>query len=124
MNEESRQRLARADTLLRLANTLASEFPSDSISRSFYAMFHAATAVLQERDIRRKSHKSLIAAFGEFIVKPGELNEKYHAFLRRAFERRNESDYFVEPHDSEENAQHILKEAQEFVEACRRLIEQ
>jgi hypothetical protein len=96
--------------------------PADSVSRAYYAMFHAATAVLLERGIERSSHGALISAFSEYIVKPGLLDKRYHASLRRAFDERSDSDYFASPRGTPDDAKEMILEAEEFVAACGRLL--
>lgn len=65
MKPEAQKHLARADQLLAAAESLIQQgFPPDAVSRSYYAMFHAATAVLLELGIQRSSHHATWAAFG------------------------------------------------------------
>lgn len=92
---------------------------ADSVSRAYYAMFHAATAALLELGIERSSHKGVIAAFGESLVKVGRMDARHHAALRRAFEARVESDYLPKPAESVDKAGATLDEARELVAACR-----
>ncbi|MFC1783855.1 HEPN domain-containing protein, partial [Planctomycetota bacterium] len=66
---------------------------SASVGRSYYAMFHAAKAILLDKGIERNSHQGIISAFGEFLSKPGLVESKYHQYLREAFDLRQESDY-------------------------------
>jgi uncharacterized protein (UPF0332 family) len=99
------------------------ELPSDSISRSYYAMFHAAKAVLTEMDIARASHRGVIAAFGQFVVKPGHMHPRFHASLRQAFNARAESDYLARPEDSMGDARAFLERAREFVTAVQSHLE-
>jgi len=42
-----------------------------AVSRAYYAMFYATTALLGSRGLWRSKHQGLIAAFGEQFVKPG-----------------------------------------------------
>ena len=124
MKAEIEAHLARADELLLVARELVQrDHPADAVSRSYYAMFHAATAVLLKSGVERSSHKGVISAFGEFIVKPGHLLPAFHASLRRAFEARIESDYLPTPSDSVEMAEALLREAEAFVAACRSFLE-
>jgi len=124
MTPQAREHLARADRLLGAARLLVERaYPADSVSRSYYAMFHAATAVLLERGIERSSHKGVISAFGEFLVKPGHLSTQLHASFRKAFDARQEDDYLASPSETPDKAALLLKEAQEFVAACQRLLE-
>ena len=74
MKDESRGHLQRAERFLEEARYLdAGKYWDAVINRAYYSMFHAATAVLLESGIERASHKALIAAFGEEIVKKGAL---------------------------------------------------
>ena len=124
MKEEVGAHLARAQELLRAsADLLGHGFKADSISRSYYAMFHAATAVLLLMGVERTSHKAIIAAFGEFVVKKGFLETRYHGYLRNAFEARSESDYLPSPGEIAEDADVILEQAREFVGKCGEFIE-
>ncbi len=120
MNPQAGEHLARADKLLGAARLLVERaYPADSVSRSYYAMFHAATAVLLGHGIERSSHKGVISAFGEFIVKPGHLPASLHASFRKAFDARQEDDYLASPSETAEKAELLLQEASEFVVACR-----
>ena len=64
-----------------------------AVTRAYYAMFHAATAVLLARGIKRSSHRGMLSAFGEHVVKPGAIDRTFFQHLRDAFERRQQSDY-------------------------------
>jgi len=57
--------LAAAQDNLRLGHLRA------AVSRAYYAMFYAVTAVLGSRGLWRSKHQGIIAAFGEHLVKPG-----------------------------------------------------
>ncbi len=89
----------------------------DAINRMYYAMFLAATAILLYYNIQRSSRYGLIAAFGEFIAKPGYLDKKYHRYLMDALNVRSESDYFPLPEVSEQEAKVNFEHAREFVDA-------
>ena len=81
MNEEVRLHLERADDCIKDAELLLSAHrPSAAAGRAYYAMFHAATAALLKRDIRRHSHKGIISAFGRFFVKSGEVEIRFLLF--------------------------------------------
>ncbi|MBF0292041.1 MAG: HEPN domain-containing protein [Nitrospinae bacterium] len=123
MKPESASHLARAGELLTVAaENLDNNHPADSASRSYYAMFHAATAVLLEEGIERSSHKGVISAFGEIIVKGGRLEKRFHEYLREAFDSRILSDYFPTPSVSDIYASEMLANAEDFVRACRGIL--
>jgi uncharacterized protein (UPF0332 family) len=91
------------------------------VARAYYAMFHAATAVLLGEDIKRSSHRGIISAFGEFLVKPGRIDEKFHQYFREAFDLRQQSDYEPIADITFDQTQQTIQRAREFVEACKNL---
>ena len=90
-------------------------------ARAYYAMLHAASAVLLEKGIERHSHQGVISAFGQYLVKPGLISAEFHRYFRESFDIRQESDYEPVASVSKEQAQKIISRAEEFVEACRKL---
>lgn len=46
-------------------------------SRAYYVMFYAASAVLLERNIRRKRHSGIISAFGREFARTGLLPKEF-----------------------------------------------
>jgi uncharacterized protein (UPF0332 family) len=86
-----------------------------AVSRAYYAMFYAATAVLGSRGQWRSKHQGLIAAFGEFLVKPGLVESRYGRILHDAFEARLDSDYAPHPDLNEASARQLITNADDFV---------
>ncbi|VAX21919.1 hypothetical protein MNBD_NITROSPINAE03-47 [hydrothermal vent metagenome] len=123
MKQEIEQHLKRSEELIIVAEeNLKNNHPADSINRSYYSMFHSATAVLLNLGIERSSHKGLIAAFGEHVVKKEIMEKKYHAHLRNAFEARIESDYMPFPDESNSSAQTTLQQARDFFVSCSKYL--
>ena len=124
MKREAAEHLQRAAELLQVSrHDLDAEFSADSVSRSYYAIFHAATGLLLEHGIERKSHKALLSAFSEFVVKKGLLDIRYHNYFHKAFEARHDCDYLSIPKETREGAAVMLQRATEFVAACRTFLE-
>jgi hypothetical protein len=65
----------------------------DAVSRAYYAMFHAARAILFSKGVKAKTHRGTISLFGEHIVKKGYLSEEYADTLRKTFDLRQKSNY-------------------------------
>jgi hypothetical protein len=84
-------------------------------------MFHAATAALLAKGIERTSHHAIISAFGEFVVKPGLLESKFHRYIIEAFTLRNDCDYLAPFEVEESQAAATLQRAKEFIQACKKL---
>jgi len=122
MTEEAEQHFRKAvdcveDSQILLDNDRA----ATAAARAYYAMFHAATAVLNVRGIKRKSHRGILSAFGEYIVKPGLIEQHFHQFLLEAFDTRQQADYEPIANVDKQQAQEILDNAIDFVDACRKL---
>lgn len=86
-----------------------------SVSRSYYAMFFMAEAVLLKSGLRSSSHKGVISLFGEHFVKTGILGEELGRSLRRAFDLRQKGDYSVEFPITENAAEICLQKAKAFI---------
>ena len=86
-----------------------------AVSRAYYAMFYAATSVLGSRGQWRSKHQGLIAAFGQFLVKPGLVEPRYGRFLHDAFEARLDSDYAPHPDLNEATARQVITNSEDFV---------
>jgi uncharacterized protein (UPF0332 family) len=115
VNEESRLHLERADDCIKDAELLLDGHRPSAVGRSYYAMFHAATAALSGKDIKRHSHQGLISAFGQFFVKQGQIEPKFHRYIAEAFDLRQESDYQPVSEVTEQQAGKVLERAKEFV---------
>ncbi len=116
--------LDRADQLLDVASVLLqSRYWSDSVSRSYYAVFHAAKAVLMETGIERNSHHAVWSAFGEHIAARGRMDRRLHRLALDLFEARVASDYLPIVGDTEQDASEHLTFAREFVAAACAFVE-
>lgn len=124
MKEDCEEHLVRAEELLKVAeNLLVSGFVADSIGRSYYAMHHAARAVLLDMGMDRKSHRAVWAAFGEHVTLKGLVTKGLHRYALDTFSARIRSDYSAHPVETTEDATKFLEYAREFVPACRELLE-
>ncbi|MEW6753686.1 MAG: HEPN domain-containing protein [Candidatus Latescibacterota bacterium] len=72
MTEEARGFLDKADRTLRAAETLLREGHLESAAgRCYYAMLHAAQALLRERGLRYRKHSGVHTAYGEHFGRQG-----------------------------------------------------
>ncbi|HWP62853.1 MAG TPA: HEPN domain-containing protein [Candidatus Binatia bacterium] len=60
--------------------------------RAYYAMFYVAEAILAAKGLRFAKHGGVHAAFGQHVVKAGEMDPRYHRWLLDAFDRRVSAD--------------------------------
>jgi len=93
-----------------------------AVSRAYYAIFMITTAVLITLGISRSKHSAVESAFGQYLVKPGILEPKYHAIYMKARDWREEADYSPTVTFSEQEAFAILAEAEEFVARLERYL--
>lgn len=86
-----------------------------SASRSYYAMFYAAEAVLLTKNLSFSKHKAVIAAFGKEFVKTDLLPQPLHQYLRNAFKLRQLGDYGFPGSVSEKKAQTLIEQTKDFI---------
>lgn len=129
MTRESSKRfveasLLRAEKALRSAKILEENGElEDAVSRAYYAMFHAARAILFSKGVKAKTHRGTISLFGEKIVKEGVLSREFADMLRKALDLRQKSDYELYAELDEELVEEVIKNAGKFVEKIKELLE-
>jgi uncharacterized protein (UPF0332 family) len=76
------QEFSRALKSLQAAKILiAEDLIEDAISRSYYAVMHAARAALLFHDVIAESHTALRRLFGLELIKPERLEKEWAAIL-------------------------------------------
>ena len=92
--KEIKSLMKRAEKYLRSAKMLLEEGDYESsVSRTYYAMFYSAQAILLTKNVSFSSHKGVISAFGEHFIKTDILPKEMGRELNRAFEKRQIGDY-------------------------------
>ena len=83
--DEAKRWLTRATSALNASEALVSrKLFDDAISRSYYAMFYAARALLiRDRVTVGSKHSAVIAAFGREYAKTGKIDPRYIRCLSR-----------------------------------------
>jgi uncharacterized protein (UPF0332 family) len=110
-------RLARSREELKYSRLLIREGAHRiAISRLYYAIFTLATAALLTKDILRRKHAGVLAAFNEFLVKPGLVEPEYGRIFHEAFKARQEADYSDSGEFTGEESQRMLNDAERFGE--------
>ena len=90
----AKYRLEKAKNDLRDAQkSFAEEMFETSANRAYYAIFHAARAVLILDGQDYKRHSGVISFFRKDYIKTGILDESLSEIIKNAFELRTESDY-------------------------------
>ena len=86
-----------------------------SASRTYYAMFYCAEALLLIKKLSFSKHSGVISAFGRYYVKTNIFPREMHSYLSNAFEDRQISDYEVIITISKEQANVHIRNAEEFL---------
>ena len=108
--ERANKYLSSAELLIKVE-----DFES-SVSRSYYAMFYSAEALLLTKDLSFSSHGGVISGFGEHFIKTDIFQKEMGRELNRAFEKRQLGDYEYTFVFSEEEAADILEKSRNFVD--------
>lgn len=87
----------------------------DSVSRSYYAVFHAAQALLLTDGEKATTHKGVVTLFGLLFVKTGKFGKNYGKYLANLKDDRESGDYEIFSYIDKETATTAAKEAKEFV---------
>lgn len=116
--------LEHAREMLEVAEyNMTSGFYGSAINRAYYAIFHAANALLATQGLSRSKHSGVIAMFREYFVKPGIIEAEYSDIYGRIMDNRQVSDYDVEIEIEAEVAEIDLGDARRFVERVEHFLE-
>jgi len=88
---------------------------SDAVSKAYYAMFYAASALLRTKKLDTSKHSGVISSFGLHFVKTGIIDKNLHKRFIKAFNDRDVTDYRIMTEVIEDVAVQKLKDAEEFV---------
>lgn len=91
-----------------------------AISRAYYAMFYMTEALLGMKEKEFSSHSALIAGFYKYYVESGLLQRKYHSYLDKAYDLREEADYAWTHLPSKDVSQHLIQNCEEFFRVTER----
>lgn len=110
----------RAVEALGAANMLLKDgYPTDSVSRSYYAVLHAGKAVLAVLGIEVKTHAALRSLFGAHLIRPGRFEKEWAEVLGLASDDRLAADYDVFSPIGNEKAAADLGRAEAFLRRVR-----
>lgn len=124
MKDHTQKLLEKASRAIHAAKTLLKQDDAEfAIGRAYYAMFYAAEALLNEKDLRFQRHGGVHGAFGKHFIKSGLLDPKYHRWLLAAFNMRVQADYGVEAVMTTKEASRTIEQAGEFLKEARRHLE-
>jgi uncharacterized protein (UPF0332 family) len=110
--EEVQAELLRAEKSLDAVRSLLKEnFLEDALSRAYYAILHAARAVLLAEGVSVSSHRAVRRLFGSHLIKPGKLAVRLAKILAEEQDDRFLADYDAWFHAGRERAEKRVKKA-------------
>jgi uncharacterized protein (UPF0332 family) len=120
----SERLMAKAQRALEAATRVAQAGDTETAAdRVYYSVYYAAWALLDSSGLPRpKTHRGLIAEFSRLFVKDGPLDTASGAVLSRLENLRLVADYTLESVPATD-VQRALKEATQFIETARGLLE-
>ena len=98
-------------------------FFGDASSRSYYAAFHAISAVLAEKGMTFSSHAMTLGSFNREFVKSGIFPSDTFRKLQRLYEDRQTGDYDFSRNINQETAQIDITDAEWLVNRCLEYLE-
>ena len=98
---------------------VSSGYNNDAISRSYYAMLHAAKAGLATKDIETDTHRGVAAMFGKHLVKTGDVGAEQGRNLRRADAARQDADYQARLEFTSDQSYRECERAHDFLTTVR-----
>ena len=91
---------------------------NDSVSRSYYAVYHAISAVLLSKGLHFSSHAQTIGAFNREFIKTKQFPASFTKTIMKLFKERQTGDYDFESYIDVDVAREDLKEAAKIMDAC------
>jgi len=128
MTEENRRaaiasELVRADESQRAAEVLIrADLLHDAESRLYYAIYHAAVALLLTEDLQPRSHAGVASLFGLHFVKTARVSADDGRLLARMQKYRAEADYGRDFVLTAEALEEDLAACRGFIDRVRRVI--
>ncbi len=123
MTPEQEGLLLKAERSIRAARQLLEAGDTDfSASRSYYAMFYLAEALLLQDGLQFASHGATLAALGRNFAATGRVPRRVHQYLHRGYETRQVGDYHIANEIAAEVAQTQISRAEEFLVIARNVL--
>lgn len=124
MNEVAAAHIEKAREKLRVARLLLrEEAAADSISRSYYAIFHAAHAALGQLGESPRTHRGTHDRFWTRFVKTGSIPRAVFQVYSNAQDLRQQADYEAFTRFNTTAASDLLEDAESFVDEVETLLE-
>lgn len=91
----------------------------DAISRTYYAVVHAAKAALYVHDVNARSHTALRRLFGLHLIRTRQIEKEWALLLSEGLDERPAADYDAETTFSEHDARRQCRDVRKSVRRIR-----
>lgn len=115
------------ETLAEAEKMMSANFSTRAIAnRAYYSMFYALLALFLKAgvEIKTSKHYRLISLFDQEFVKQAKFEKRFSTLLHDNFDLRQEGDYKDLIQIPRDKAEQAVKNAQEFLSAIKRFINQ
>lgn len=96
--------------------------PVGTVSRAYYAAFHAAQALLFTLGLQPKTHQGVRSLLGLHLVRTGKLPAEQARALAYAATDREDADYDTGAFFRREDADRALQRSKEFLAVAKRIL--
>lgn len=121
MKPEHEELMQRAENRLSAARLLADNGNNlDAANRVYYAVFHAAKALLHKKDSNPKTHEGTASELGKLYR--DELGKDMTRFFSQAQSKREAADYGETSKISGEEIRKDINQAENFISKARKVL--
>ena len=116
--------MQKAEKKLKVAKKLLKSHDyEDCVSRAYYAVYHAAQALLLTEGEKAETHKGVVTLFGLLFVKTGKFNKNIGRYIANLKDDRESGDYEIFCYVDSKSAETAVSEAREFLKAAREYLQ-
>jgi uncharacterized protein (UPF0332 family) len=121
--EQAKRELARAAKSLQAAKMLLeNQLYEDCVSRSYYAVLHAAKAALIKTGVESESHQGVKRMFSLHLVKTEQIEKHFAEILAAQQEDREIGDYNIYLNIERDRASKRVFDAEKFIKRIEKFL--
>jgi len=123
--EQAKKELARANKSLQAARMLLdNQLYEDCVSRSYYAVLHAAKSALIKIGVEAKSHQAVRRMFGLHFIKTEQIEKHFAEILTAQQEDREIGDYNIYLNIEQNRAAKRVSDAENFTKRIEKFLQE
>jgi uncharacterized protein (UPF0332 family) len=123
--EQAKKELARANkSLLAARMLLENQLYEDCVSRSYYAVLHAAKAALIKIGVEAKSHQAVKRMFSLHFIRSEQIEKHFAEILTAQQQDREIGDYNIYLNIERDRASKRVFDAEKFVKRIEKFLQE